>query len=110
MKLLFDQNISHRIINLVQQEFPNAQQVRHLNLENYTDNQLWQFAKENDFSIVTFDSDFIDITTLKGTPPKIIWLRLGNTSTISIANKIISNKSQIYDFLLSADSAFMEIT
>jgi len=110
MKLLFDQNVSHRIVTLLEKEFKEARQVRHLKLENSTDNQIWLFARENDYCIVTFDADFIDIATLKGTPPKIIWLRLGNTSTVAIANKIISNKSQIYDFLLSADSAFIEIS
>ena len=109
MKLLFDQNVSHRIITLLKKEFPEAQQVRNLNLENNSDSQIWLFARENDYCIVTFDADFIDIATLKGAPPKIIWLRLGNTSTASISNKIISYKAQIQDFLLSSESAFMEV-
>lgn len=78
MKLLFDQNISFRIVKKLEDVFPEAKQVAQLNLYNSSDIEIWNFAKENDFAIVTFDSDFIDISTLKGHPPKIVWLRYGN--------------------------------
>lgn len=34
MKLLFDQNISHRIVHLLEDLIPHAKQVRSLGLEN----------------------------------------------------------------------------
>ncbi|REK05659.1 MAG: hypothetical protein DWQ44_06795 [Bacteroidetes bacterium] len=69
MKLLFDQNISLRIISKINSEFPDSRQVRELGLENFNDNQIGQYTKENSFTIVTFDSDFSDISNLKGHPP-----------------------------------------
>ena len=81
MKLLFDQNISFRIIAKLQDLLPLASQVRLLGLENSTDFEIWDFAKTNEFTIITFDTDFYDISLIKGTPPKIVWLRIGNTST-----------------------------
>jgi predicted nuclease of predicted toxin-antitoxin system len=57
LKLLFDQNISHRAVKALQDVFDCAQ-VRSLGLENKTDIQIWDFAKVNGYSIVSFDADF----------------------------------------------------
>lgn len=61
--------------------FPEGRQVRELQLEGSTDRQIWDFSKEKQYTIVTFDADFYDFVTLYGHPPKVIWLRMGNTST-----------------------------
>ncbi len=81
MSLLFDQNISFKIVKKIQGEFPDSKQIKELGLENYSDNEIWKFAKDHNYTIVTFDSDFFEISNLKGHPPKIIWLRTGNTTT-----------------------------
>jgi predicted nuclease of predicted toxin-antitoxin system len=57
VKLLFDQNISFRIISKVETNFPEAKQVRQLEIENYSELEIWKFAKDNGFTIVTFDAD-----------------------------------------------------
>jgi predicted nuclease of predicted toxin-antitoxin system len=44
---------------------------------------------------VIFDADFYDIVTIFGHPPKIIWLRLGNT----IAQNIIKCIEKHFDFI-----------
>jgi len=99
MKLLLDQNLSYRLIKLIEHDFPNSEQVRRLGLENSNDLQILKFAKENNFSIVTFDSDFRDFSSFYGHPPKIIWLRIGNRTTIAIANLLLEKKDIITDFL-----------
>ena len=101
MKLLFDQNISFRIIKKIISVFPNSNQVRQLGLEGAKDIEIWNFAKENDFIIVTFDADFFDLSIVKGTPPKIIWLRTGNTSTKNIERLLISKSEHIKEFYSS---------
>lgn len=103
MKLLFDQNISFRIISKINSEFPDSKQVRELGIEDYADNAIWLYAKENGFTIVTFDSDFFDISNLKGHPPKIIWLRFGNTTTNFLAEIINSKASIIKDFIIKIE-------
>ncbi len=60
MKLLFDQNISFRIKGKIASEYQNSTQVREVGLENATDKEIWEYAKVNDYVIVTFDSDFYD--------------------------------------------------
>lgn len=99
MKLLFDQNISSRIILKLNSLYPFAQQVRNLGLENYSDIDIWKYAKLNGYSIVTFDYDFFDLSNLYGHPPKIIWLRLGNTTTNELAQILSSKINLIKDFI-----------
>lgn len=98
MKLLFDQNISFRIINRIMSYFPESKHVKDCGLENSTDASIWDFARMNDYIIVTFDADFYDMSILLGAPPKIIWLRIGNTSTLNIANVLINNHEKINEF------------
>jgi predicted nuclease of predicted toxin-antitoxin system len=107
VKLLFDQNISFRIISKIKLNFPDSKQVRQLGIENYSDVEIWKFAKQNEYTIVTFDGDFYDLSNFKGFPPKIIWLRFGNTKTDFIANIINSRHSIIKDFISSV--AYSEI-
>jgi len=99
MKLLFDQNISHRVVFRIGVDFPEARHVRDFNLQFTTDLEIWRFAKENDFTLVTFDSDFNDILTLNGHPPKIIWLRIGNTLTQHLVERLLRYKDVIQVFL-----------
>lgn len=110
MKILFDQNISYRILPKISSLFPEAQQIRSLGLENSNDLQIWEYARKNNFTIVTFDADFIDLTNLKGFPPKIIWLRIGNTSTENLAKIINENHFKIGEFIENPELAFLEIT
>ena len=83
MKLLFDQNISYKVAKRLKVSYPDCAQIRELGLENRSDREIWEFSKNEGFTIVSFDSDFYDLVTLYGHPPKIIWLRTGNTRTES---------------------------
>lgn len=99
MKLLFDQNISFRILRIISPLFPEAKQIRELGLEGYTDKQIWDYAKKNHYTIVTFDADFYDLSNLYGHPPKIIWLRTGNRKTEDLAELLVSKFDLIQDFV-----------
>ena len=99
MKLLFDQNISFRVINKIADYFPEAKQVKQLGLENLTDREIWDYAKKKEYSIVTFDADFYDLATILGHPPKIVWLRTGNRKTEQLVEILIKKKELIQEFL-----------
>lgn len=109
MNLLFDQNISFRILKWIDDIFPGSISVHDLEFDNPHDLEIWKFAKLNNYAIVTFDADFIDISNLRGYPPKIIWLRLGNTSTKNIADRIRAEHENIVNFLSNNETAFLEI-
>jgi predicted nuclease of predicted toxin-antitoxin system len=103
MKLLFDQNISFRIVKNIRDIFPGSKQIRELGLENSKDTQIWRYAKDNDYCIITFDADFYDMGILKGASPKVIWLRLGNTSTKNIEKVLRMNCDLIRAFLIDPE-------
>lgn len=84
MKLLFDQNLSFKLCLRLKDLFPNSQQVRLLGMSDSNDRDIWRHSAENDFIIVTQDSDFADLAALLGSPPKVLWLRCGNQPTSMI--------------------------
>ena len=111
MKILFDQNISVRIVDRIKDIFPNCSQVRLEGLENATDLEIWNYARENDFSIVSFDADFYDLSVLRGQLPKIIWLRIGNTSTKELEEKLRLHSKSTLDLISNeqAEDSCLEV-
>jgi predicted nuclease of predicted toxin-antitoxin system len=107
VKLLLDQNISFRTIKKIEAIFPLSSQVRLLGLENAADLEIWNYAKENNYAIVTFDTDFFDLSLLYNHPPKIIWLRIGNHNTSALVEVFEKNAELINEFLTSNE--FSEI-
>lgn len=94
MKLLFDQNISFKVATKLRPIFPGCGQVRELKLEDKSDREIWDFARKEQYTIVTFDADFYDLVTLYGHPPKVVWLRIGNTKT-EILISILQNYADL---------------
>jgi len=84
MNLLFDQNLSPYLVQKLKDIFPNAAHVSNLEMETASDLDIWNYAKKNNFVIVTKDADFYDKRILTGEPPNIIWIRRGNCSTKTI--------------------------
>lgn len=109
MKILFDQNISFRIVKRIIDIFPEARQIRSLGLENHTDQEIWNFAKENGFTLVTFDGDFYDFSLVWGHPPKIIWIRTGNKTTAEIEVILRKHQQNIELFILEDELSCLEI-
>lgn len=109
MKLLFDQNISHRLVIQIQDILPNSKQVRQLILENSSDKEIWEYAKVNGYTIVTFDGDFYDFSLVCGHPPKIIWLRTHIQTTKSIEKIIRKHLVNMKEFHNDLHLACLEI-
>lgn len=102
MKLLFDNNISYRIVKVLASDFPdNIHATRTGLLMPSPDLEIWRFARQNGFTVVTNDEDFVNLESLYGFPPKIIHLRFGNAKTREIADKLISNLLEINQFMES---------
>jgi len=86
VKPLLDQNLSHPLIEILSEPFPGSSHVRLLGLEQSSDDDIWRYARDNGFAIVTRDADFMERSIIHGHPPKVILLRIGNTSTANIRN------------------------
>ena len=109
MKLLFDQNISYRILKKLSDFFRGSSHVTALGLMNSSDLEIWEYAKNNQYTIVTQDSDFNDIYLIKGFPPKVIWIKTGNMDTEQIAQLFIKHQPDIEEFFLDDNLGCFEI-
>lgn len=98
MKLLFDQNLSPRLVNRLADLYPDSQHVSFIGLDQADDRAVWEYANQNDFTVVTRDSDFSDLSILRGFPPKVVWIRRGNCSTNQIEEILRSHYQDIIQF------------
>jgi predicted nuclease of predicted toxin-antitoxin system len=108
MKLLFDQNISFRILKKLGETYSGSSHVKIEGLKNASDLEIWEYAKHHQFIIVTQDSDFNDISLLNGFPPKILWFRTGNLGTDELASILENEQSDIGDFNNNAQLGCLE--
>ena len=85
MRLLFDEQLSEALVPLLHDLFPDSLHVRPLGAGGAPDPAVWQLAREHDCLLVTKDEDFHRLSVLRGAPPKVVWLRMGNCATQDIA-------------------------
>jgi predicted nuclease of predicted toxin-antitoxin system len=85
MKLLFDHNLSPKLVAQLIDLYPQSSHVALIGLSTASDITVWQYARQEGYCLVTKDSDFNDLLTTSGFPPKVIWIRLGNCRTAEVA-------------------------
>jgi predicted nuclease of predicted toxin-antitoxin system len=95
VNLLFDQNLSPRLVQHLADLYPDSNHVYNLGIEKARDHELREYARREEFVIVTKDSDFSDLCILLGFPPKVIWIRRGNCSTSDIEAILRDHKADI---------------
>jgi predicted nuclease of predicted toxin-antitoxin system len=98
MKLLFDQNLSPKLVTLLADLFPGSSHVQSLGLDSASDEQIWEHARLNGFAIVTKDEDYNNLCVLRGSPPKVVWLQMGNCTTIQVEAVIRSRFADVEAF------------
>ena len=85
MKLLFDENLSYRLVPSLADIYPDSAHVRDFGLLGAPDRTIWSFAGERAFTVVSKDTDFYERSVLYGAPPKVVWLRIGNAPIAATA-------------------------
>jgi predicted nuclease of predicted toxin-antitoxin system len=110
MKLLFDQNLPHRLVGQLAAEFPGSAHVRDAGLAAAPDLEVWTYAAVNGFVIVSKDTDFQQRALLHGHPPKVIWVRLGNCSTAAVAVLLRSRLADIQEFEADPVASFLALS
>ena len=98
MKLLFDENLSPRLIELLAADFPASTHVEHLDMRGAADIAIWSYARDHGYMIVSKDNDFRQYAFLYGPPPKVLWLAVGNAGTAAIARLVSSRIAEIRAF------------
>ena len=109
MKLLFDHNLSPRLVERLADRYPSSSHVFLLGLDSEPDMVVWRHAQTDGYIIVTKDSDFSDISVLRGFPPKVIWLRLGNCTTAEVERMLRVNVYAIEAFADDLDLGVLEL-
>ena len=95
MKLLLDENLSRRLVPFLQDAYPGSSQVVLLGLERANDHEIWRYAGEHGFVLVTQDADFYDISLARGLPPPVLWVRAGNVSKPAVLQLLIERAAAI---------------
>ncbi len=109
MKLLFDENLSPALVAAVGDTFQESARIRVAGLQSSADRELWDYATEQGYTIVTKDADIRQRSFLFGPPPKVIWIGLGNCSTQQIVELLRKQRSEIETFGLAEEQAFLTL-
>jgi predicted nuclease of predicted toxin-antitoxin system len=109
MRLLLDQNISYKLVDRLSDLYPASRHVRQVGLGKANDLAVWNYARDNDFVVVSKDEDFHQRSFLSGPPPKVVWLRLGNCTTQDIEDTLRRNRGALMDFVAQTHAAFLVI-
>jgi predicted nuclease of predicted toxin-antitoxin system len=107
MKLLFDQNLSPRLTRLLADIYPDSAHVRDVGLRDADDSVVWEYAKLNGYALVSKDSDFQTRSLLYGSPPKFIWLRVGNCNVKTTEHLLRRHSAAIHTFDMDAAKAHL---
>lgn len=98
MKLLVDENLAPALIQQLADLFPGSVHVSSVGLGNTPDAIIWDYAKTNQFTFVTKDKDFANLSIAWGAPPKVVLLQTGNCSTVQIEHIVRSNAVRFAQF------------
>lgn len=110
MNLLFDQNLSDRLVRSLADIFPNGNHVRNVGLGRANDDAVWQYAAAQGFVIVSKDSDFHQLSFVRGHPPKVVWVRRGNRSTDEIESLLREHETDLRTFAQDPDASFLVLS
>ena len=109
MKLLFDEHLSFKLVSRLNDIFPNSKHVSDVGLKFANDKDIWDYARNKQFVIVTKDSDFTDYSDLYGAPPFIIWIRCGNVRVSDIENLIRKHTIRIISVFENSEAGLLQL-
>ena len=98
-RLLFDQNLSPRLVERLDDRFGGSVHVLDVGLSKASDAEVLEFAAHLDMTIVTKDKDFADMVTVRDGVPRVLWVMLGNATTDEVAEAIIDAADSILELL-----------
>ena len=110
MKLLFDENLSPRLVQLLGDLFPDSVHVRDVGLNAADDVLVWKYAQENSLTICSKDSDMHQRSFVLGFPPKVVWVRLGNCSTADVEELVRRYFTAIEAFVADDYASFLTLS
>ena len=110
MKLLFDENLSSRLVRRLSASYPGSDHVDAVGLHGATDADIWAFGRERGYMIVSKDNDFRQRSFLEGAPPKVVWLEVGNAGTRTIEELLRRERANLLTFESDEQSALLIVS
>lgn len=107
MKLLFDENLSPKLVAALADVFPDSAHVDRVGLGSANDSTVWEYARQHGFTLVSKDSDFHEKSLLHGYPPKVIWIKRGNCANKQIEMLLRNKAEQINAMINDSEAAFL---
>lgn len=109
MKLLFDQNLSPRLVDRLSDVYPDSVHVMEVDLDRALDHEIWTFAAHNGYAIVTKDADFGELSVLRDSPPNVVWICRGNCSTQEIETLLRRRRDAVVALEEDPESSIVEL-
>jgi predicted nuclease of predicted toxin-antitoxin system len=110
VRLLFDQNLSPRLVQALVDCYPGSIHVRDVGLQSSPDEAVWSYAAEHGLTIVSKDADFHQRSFLIGHPPKVVWIRRGNCSTSDIEALLRARRDDLAAFEHDSVKTFLALS
>jgi predicted nuclease of predicted toxin-antitoxin system len=110
LRLLFDQNLSPRLVRLLSDVYPECAHVHDFEMDRASDTEVWRYAAEHGYTIVSKDADFHQRSLLFGAPPKVIWIRQGNCSVADTADLLRERFIAVERFHAKKAAAFLALS
>jgi predicted nuclease of predicted toxin-antitoxin system len=109
IRLLLDENLSEQLLSPLADLFPGSEHVRNLIRGDTPDRAAWELARTGGFVLTTRDEDFVNMSVLRGTPPKVVWLNVGNSRNAVISALLQTHAADIQSFVAHAEYSFLAI-
>jgi len=109
VRLLLDENVSERLVRTLAPRFSASLHVRTLGRGGASDSDIWDLAVRESCVLVTRDEDFVSLSVVRGPPPKVIWLNVGNARTDAITRLMLGSADAIESFVAHPDSGFLAL-
>ena len=109
MKFPVDVNLSPKLAAQIQDLFPGSTHVYRRQL-GPRDDLIWNYARDHGFAVLSKDSDFYRLSVMKGAPPKVVWLQVGNAGTVEIAALLRSLASELEQFDVDKEASLLVLT
>lgn len=109
MKLLFDENLSFRLVAALADIYPGSAHMREVGLLGAEDSRIWEHAAQHGFLLVSKDTDFYDRSLIFGAPPKVVWLRTGNSTVLDTITLLRDRYIVIRHFAEDASATFLPL-
>jgi predicted nuclease of predicted toxin-antitoxin system len=110
LRLFFDQNLSPRLIRLLSDVYPECSHVHDLGMDTASDTEVWNYAAEHGYTIVSKDADFHQRSLLRGAPPKVVWIRQGNCLVSETADILRERFIAVERFHAKEEAAFLSLS